>query len=100
MNRRPSTTPRNADTHLPLRREVGEAYLTTTQVATMTGYSARALETMRHRGMGPRYYRCGRSIRYRCDDVHAWFDNHAVSPGQSHYPKNAVRAVKRGSHIS
>ena len=30
------------------------------------------LSVWRHRGVGPDFYRVGRSVRYRCADVESW----------------------------
>lgn len=53
---------------------VRQEYLSPSDVARMTGFSVRALETMRHRKKGPRFFRCGRLIRYHVADVRAWIE--------------------------
>jgi predicted DNA-binding transcriptional regulator AlpA len=60
-----------------LRRDdihVAPEYLNPAQVARLTGYSQKALESLRSRRTGPRFFRVGRSIRYRADDVRAWVE--------------------------
>ena len=50
-------------------------YLTAEQVSQMTGFSLKALETMRHRRNGPAFLRVGiRGVRYRVCDVRAWIE--------------------------
>jgi predicted DNA-binding transcriptional regulator AlpA len=50
-------------------------YLDTRHVAALTGFSAKALEGMRHRGKGPRFLRIGRKIRYKLEDVINWMES-------------------------
>lgn len=51
-------------------------YLTTSQVAQLTGFSLRALEAMRAKRTGPNFVKVGKAkngpIRYRLEDVRAW----------------------------
>ena len=50
-------------------------YLSEKQAAHYMGFSPRALETMRGKGEGPRYYRAGaRTIRYKVSDLRAWVE--------------------------
>ncbi len=52
-------------------------YLTAEQVEVMTGFSVKALETMRHRRRGPPFLKVGFSVRYRVSDVRAWIEQGA-----------------------
>lgn len=55
-------------------------YLTPHQTAQLTGFSLRALESMRAKRIGPVYAKVGKAkngpIRYRLDDVRAWMDQY------------------------
>ena len=39
------------------------------------------LAQWRHKGIGPAYYRLGRKIIYRGEDLNAWADANRVDPG-------------------
>lgn len=56
------------------RTALHHEYLTPAQAALLSGFSIRALESLRSRGIGPRYFRVGRSIRYRVDDLRIWVE--------------------------
>lgn len=47
---------------------------TAEEVAQYTGGSAQTLAVWRMKGIGPRYIRMGRQVRYRWDDVETWLD--------------------------
>jgi len=47
--------------------------LTQRQCAEALALSERTLERFRVSGVGPKFVRCGKSIRYRLSDVEAWF---------------------------
>lgn len=49
-------------------------YLSPAQLARHTPYTAKAWEAMRHKGIGPRWRRCGRRILYKWSDVVAWIE--------------------------
>lgn len=49
-------------------------YLTSQQVASLTGFSLKALEAMRYKRTGPPYFKVGPKVRYRADDVRAWVE--------------------------
>lgn len=38
------------------------------------------LAQWRHRGIGPAFYRLGRKIMYRGEDLNAWAEAHRVEP--------------------
>ena len=52
-------------------RRITPEYLTAQQVATLTGFTPKALEGFRARGTGPPYFKIGARIRYRLADVRA-----------------------------
>ena len=52
--------------------------LTQRQAAALLCLSERTLERFRVSGGGPRFVRCGRSIRYRLSDVEAWISSRVV----------------------
>lgn len=49
-------------------------YLSAAEVAERTPFTAKALETKRHKGQGPKWHACGRRIVYRWSDVVAWIE--------------------------
>lgn len=55
-------------------------YLTPTQTSAITGFSLRALESMRAKRTGPIYIKIGKAkngpIRYRLMDIHDWMQSH------------------------
>lgn len=53
---------------------VAPEYLTAFQVAQLTGFTPKGLETMRAKRLGPPYMKVGNSVRYRAADVRAWMD--------------------------
>lgn len=46
----------------------------TEEVAEYMSKPPRTLEQWRYRGVGPRYLKVGRDVRYRWEDVDAWLD--------------------------
>jgi hypothetical protein len=57
-----------AAVELPAELEVERA-LDTNQAAAILGHATITLAQWRMRGDGPRFFRCGRSIRYRLGDL-------------------------------
>ena len=51
-----------------------ERALETAQTAALLGHAEITLAQWRARGKGPRFFRCGRSVRYRLGDVLAFRD--------------------------
>jgi predicted DNA-binding transcriptional regulator AlpA len=49
-------------------------YLTSEQVAQMTGFSAKSLEAYRAKRQGPAFLKIGHNVRYRADDVRVWME--------------------------
>lgn len=39
-----------------------------------------SLRTWRSNGKGPRYYKVGKNVRYRPEDLDAWLESCAVAP--------------------
>jgi excisionase family DNA binding protein len=52
--------------------EQAASLLTEKQAAQFLAVSVRAVQAWRHRGVGPRWVRCGRLVRYRLADIQAW----------------------------
>jgi excisionase family DNA binding protein len=46
--------------------------LTQREAATVLRLSERTLERLRVQGLGPKFVRCGRSVRYRQSDLEEW----------------------------
>jgi predicted DNA-binding transcriptional regulator AlpA len=55
-----------------------QTLLTQREAAQALRLSERTLERSRVTGQGPRFIRCGRSIRYRADDLIAWIDARVI----------------------
>jgi excisionase family DNA binding protein len=53
----------------------GSPFLTTDQAARYVGLFRQTLEKMRRRGVGPRYRKHGRYVRYHIADLDAWSDS-------------------------
>jgi len=53
---------------------VPETMLSTRDVAALLGVPEATLRYWRYRDQGPRSFRVGRAVRYRCADVLAWLD--------------------------
>ena len=69
--------------------------LTEAQVARRLGLSAAALRTWRSRGVGPRFCRFGRSVRYRQGDVEGFVRANAV-PAQTREQQNSQPNQRQG----
>jgi predicted DNA-binding transcriptional regulator AlpA len=52
--------------------------LTQRQAAALLCLSERTLERFRVSGIGPKFVRMGKSIRYRLGDVEAWIERRTV----------------------
>ncbi len=50
------------------------SYMSPRATSRMTGVSIKTLESMRSQRRGPPFYRVGRLIRYREDEVQAWME--------------------------
>lgn len=48
--------------------------LTPVELGTMLGKSPASLSQWRYMGIGPRFIKAGRVIRYRRSDIDAWLD--------------------------
>jgi excisionase family DNA binding protein len=62
----------------------GSPYLTTKQAAFYLGLSPRTLEKMRAKGVGPKFYRIGRSARYLVRDLDAHWSANDVGKDDRH----------------
>jgi predicted DNA-binding transcriptional regulator AlpA len=47
----------------------------TSQVAEFLGLPVRTLTQWRYHGLGPRYHKVGKHVRYRWSEVEAWLDD-------------------------
>jgi DNA-binding transcriptional MerR regulator len=54
------------------RAKRGSPFLTTEQAAFYLGLSPRKLQALRASGLGPRFRRHSRYVRYHIDDLDAW----------------------------
>ncbi len=50
--------------------------LTTREAARLLKVSTKTLERMRVEGTGPAFYKAGRAVRYRMQDLLAWLEAH------------------------
>lgn len=50
-------------------------YVSPEAAATLTGFTPKALERLRHRRQGCPFIRVGRSIRYRVADLRTWMES-------------------------
>lgn len=55
--------------------------LTETDVVAMTGLARGTCAYYRHCGQGPRWFKLGRSVRYRRADVQEWLDQQYAATG-------------------
>jgi excisionase family DNA binding protein len=55
-----------------------EPLLTATEVAAMLGIPTSTLANWRYQGLGPRYLRIGRHVRYLVEDVDDWIRTQRV----------------------
>lgn len=53
------------------------------EVAAFLGVPEGTLTQWGHRGIGPRYARVGRHVRYRWSDVDAWLEAQSNNGGQA-----------------
>ncbi len=54
---------------------VAPEFLTAAQVAQLTGFSQKALESYRSQRIGPPFLKVGKNVRYRISDVRAWIES-------------------------
>lgn len=57
-----------------------DKFLDTSQAAHYLGYSTSSLETWRCEGVGPKYYKMHRRVRYKQSDLDAWREARAITP--------------------
>ena len=66
-----------------ITQELAErGFLSDRQAAERINMSTFTLNQWRHHGRGPRYYKLAGAIYYRADDVDAWIEAQAHTPGQ------------------
>lgn len=58
----------------PSQTDLSGTFVDECQVADMLCQSVRTIQKWRVTGNGPGYYKLGRSVRYRLDEVLAWAD--------------------------
>lgn len=58
----------------PNQTDLSGTFVDECQVAEMLCQSVRTIQKWRVTGNGPGYYKLGRSVRYRLDEVLAWAD--------------------------
>ncbi|CAA7627355.1 conserved hypothetical protein [Candidatus Terasakiella magnetica] len=54
-------------------------YLSTKEMAKIIKLSTRTIERLRLNGKGPKFYKIGKAIRYRRDEVEAWAEQVAAT---------------------
>lgn len=54
--------------------DLPDRLLTPEQYAQFVGTTIGNLAVQRHKGEGPRFVKCGKSVRYRWSDIVAWLD--------------------------
>lgn len=62
---------------------MAEKHLTLKEFAEREGVPTETVYQWNSRGLGPRYLRIGRHVRYRLADVIAWEDARLVDPRKS-----------------
>lgn len=58
-----------------------ERLLTPEQAAERLAMPVLTLQTWRKNGTGPRFYKLGRRIRYRAEDLEQWIEKQATNHG-------------------
>ena len=53
--------------------------LTVSEAARLLRLSKRTLERYRVSGLGPKYLKCGRCVRYRVSDIETWLADRTVT---------------------
>lgn len=53
---------------------LNKEFITTKEFAEMLGVTENTIVIWRTKGFGPKYYKLGRSVRYKKADVEAWID--------------------------
>jgi predicted DNA-binding transcriptional regulator AlpA len=61
--------------------QIAAEYVDSNAAAAILGTTARALENMRHRRVGPPFVRLGRKlVRYRVAAIHEWMSARTCAP--------------------
>lgn len=59
---------------------VDRGFLTDGQVCKILNVAENTMRLWRHQGRGPCFYKFGRNVYYRRDDVEAWITQQVVTP--------------------
>jgi len=59
------------------------ADLRNAEAAAIIGVAPPTLSTWRSKGRGPRFVKCGKSVRYRRADLDAWLQSRTVETAES-----------------
>jgi len=62
---------------------IHDQLITAKKAEQLTGISSKTLANLRWKGQGPKFFKFGRSCRYRLSDLQAWVEQHAVDPSQN-----------------
>jgi predicted DNA-binding transcriptional regulator AlpA len=73
--------------------------ITTPEAGEYVGCSAAALRAWRKSGRGPRFFRAGRLIRYRIQDLDEWIALHLHPDGVSRGSAEDRRPEKAGTKV-
>jgi predicted DNA-binding transcriptional regulator AlpA len=65
--------------------------LTQEECADVLRLSERTLERYRVSGTGPRFIKCGRSIRYRSQDIEAWLASNTLGSTSEREARHGLR---------
>lgn len=71
-------------------QQTPEPYVDSRAAAAFLGQAIQTLHQWRFRGTGPKFYKSGRSVRYRISDLEAWLNARAFTS-----TAEAEEAVKR-----
>lgn len=69
-----------------------QRWMRDTEVAELLGMGPWTLRFWRTKGIGPKFFRIGRNIRYRLSDVEVWLENHT---GGEQLPPGAAGGAAR-----
>lgn len=64
-----------------LPKEPRPKYITAKEVSEITSVTVQTLANLRFQGQGPPYYKFGRAVRYKLQDVIDFMEANRVEPG-------------------
>lgn len=70
-------------------------WLTTPEAGAYLSMRPETLEIWRFRGTGPRYYKLGRLVRYKPEDLDAWMETRGRQSTAEHSAKEAQEQAQR-----